>query len=142
MKMLEERILKDGRALNSEVLLVDCFLNHQVDPELMAEIGKEFARLAKDLGITRVVTIESSGIAPAQMTALEMKVPMVIMLLTFVLLRQIYMYIMANFISNTLIPVAFGYPVGWIACTILTFTYYHKVPWDQKKLIQVANTEE
>lgn len=70
------------------------------------------------------------------------KVPMVIMLLTFVLLRQIYMYIMANFISNTLIPVAFGYPVGWIACTILTFTYYHKVPWDQKKLIQVANIEE
>lgn len=70
------------------------------------------------------------------------KVPMVIMLLTFVLLRQIYMYIMANFISNTLIPVAFGYPVGWIACTMLTFTYYHKVPWDQKKLIQVEKTEE
>ena len=79
MKMLEERIVRDGRALNSEVLLVDCFLNHQVDPQLMAEIGKEFARLTKDLGITRVVTIESSGIAPAQMTALEMGVPLVIM---------------------------------------------------------------
>ena len=79
MRKLEERILKDGKALNEEVLLVDCFLNHQVDPELMADVGREFASLAKDLGITRVVTIESSGIAPAQMTALEMKVPLVIM---------------------------------------------------------------
>ncbi len=79
MRLLQERIRRDGKALNSEVLLVDCFLNHQVDPQLMAEIGKEFARLTRDLGITRVVTIESSGIAPAQMTALEMGVPMVIM---------------------------------------------------------------
>lgn len=79
MRLLEERIRRDGRALNADVLLVDCFLNHQVDPVLMAEIGKEFARLTEDLGITRVVTIESSGIAPAQMTALEMQVPMVIM---------------------------------------------------------------
>ncbi len=79
MKKLEDRILRDGKALNKEVLLVDSFMNHQVDPELMAEIGKEFAALTKDMGITRVVTIESSGIAPAQMTALEMKVPMVIM---------------------------------------------------------------
>ena len=79
MRELEERILKDGKALNAEVLLVDCFLNHQVDPQLMADIGKEFAELTKDLGVTRVMTIESSGIAPAQMTALEMKLPMVIM---------------------------------------------------------------
>ena len=79
MRKLEERILKDGKALNGDVLLVDCFLNHQVDPQLMADIGKEFAELTKDLGITRVVTIESSGIAPAQMAALEMNVPMVIM---------------------------------------------------------------
>lgn len=79
MRLLEERIVKDGRALNADVLLVDCFLNHQVDPELMAEVGKEFACLTKELGITRVVTIESSGIAPAQMTALAIGVPMVIM---------------------------------------------------------------
>ena len=79
MRELEERILKDGKALNAEVLLVDCFLNHQVDPQLMADIGKEFAELNKALGVTRVMTIESSGIAPAQMTALEMKLPMVIM---------------------------------------------------------------
>lgn len=79
MHKLEERIIRDGKALNEEVLLVDNFLNHQVDPELMAEIGREFARLTADLGISRVVTIESSGIAPAQMTALEMKTPLVIM---------------------------------------------------------------
>lgn len=79
MRLLEERIIKDGRALSADVLLVDCFLNHQVDPELMSEVGKEFARLTKELGITRVVTIESSGIAPAQMTALTIGVPMVIM---------------------------------------------------------------
>ena len=79
MRQLEERILKEGRALNEEVLLVDCFLNHQVDPQLMADIGREFARLTEGMGVTRVVTIESSGIAPAQMTALTMNVPMVIM---------------------------------------------------------------
>lgn len=79
MRKLEEKIRREGRAINEEVLLVDCFLNHQVDPQLMADIGREFAELTKDMGITRVVTIESSGIAPAQMTALQIGVPMVIM---------------------------------------------------------------
>lgn len=79
MQLLKEKILKDGKALSADVLLVDSFLNHQVDPALMAEIGKEFAALVKEMGITRVVTIESSGIAPAQMTALELGVPLVVM---------------------------------------------------------------
>ncbi|MBQ2955708.1 MAG: xanthine phosphoribosyltransferase [Clostridia bacterium] len=79
MEQLKKRILRDGKALNSDVLLVDSFLNHQVDPQLMADIGKEFAKLVEGMGITRVVTIESSGIAPAQMTALELGVPLVIM---------------------------------------------------------------
>ncbi|MBQ6717244.1 MAG: xanthine phosphoribosyltransferase, partial [Clostridia bacterium] len=79
MELLKKKILENGKALNSEVLLVDSFLNHQVDVELMNEIGKEFARLFKDAGITKVVTIESSGIAPATMTALHMGVPMVIL---------------------------------------------------------------
>ena len=79
MELLKKRILEAGKALNSEVLLVDSFLNHQVDVELMNEIGKEFARLFKDAGVTKVVTIESSGIAPAAMTALHMGVPMVIL---------------------------------------------------------------
>lgn len=79
MDLLKQRILAEGRALNEEVLLVDSFLNHQVDPELMRAIGREFAQHFADMGITRVATIESSGIAPAVMTALEMQLPLVIL---------------------------------------------------------------
>ena len=79
MELLKQRILTDGRALNEHVLLVDSFLNHQVDPELIQAVGDEFARRFADDEITRVVTIESSGIAPAVMTALALGVPMVIM---------------------------------------------------------------
>ena len=79
MELLKQKILDCGRALNDHVLLVDSFLNHQVDVKLMQECGREFARRFADAGITRVVTIESSGITPAAMTALEMNLPMVIM---------------------------------------------------------------
>ncbi len=79
MDELKQRILQDGCALNDEVLLVDSFLNHQVDVELMAQIGHEFAGRFKNTRIDRVVTIESSGIAPAAMTALVLGVPLVIM---------------------------------------------------------------
>jgi xanthine phosphoribosyltransferase len=77
MRLLEERIQKDGIVLSEQVLKVDSFLNHQIDPSLMLEIGKEFARLFKDEDITKIVTIESSGIAPAVMAGLELKVPVV-----------------------------------------------------------------
>lgn len=79
MELLKQKILSEGRALNDHVLLVDSFLNNQVDPELMRAIGDEFVRRFADAGVTRVVTIESSGIAPAVMTALKMNVPMVIL---------------------------------------------------------------
>ena len=79
MELLKQRILKDGRALSEQVLLVDSFLNHQVDVKLMKACGEEFARRFADAGITRIATIESSGIAPAAMTALVMDLPMVIM---------------------------------------------------------------
>ncbi len=79
MELLKRRILEEGRALSEHVLLVDSFLNHQVDVNLMKAIGEEFARRFADTGATRVVTIESSGIAPATMTALAMNLPMVIM---------------------------------------------------------------
>lgn len=79
MQLLKQKILDCGRALNEHVLLVDSFLNHQVDVKLMQEISKEFARRFKDAGITRVATIEASGITPAAMTALEIDVPLVIM---------------------------------------------------------------
>ena len=77
MELLKNRILTDGRALNEQVLLVDSFLNHQVDPELMEQVGEEFAARFADAKVDRVVTIESSGIAPAGMAALALGVPLV-----------------------------------------------------------------
>lgn len=79
MKLLKERILAEGSAKNENILKVDSFLNHQVDPVLMQKIGEEFAEHYKNMGITKVVTIESSGIAPALMTAIALGVPMIIL---------------------------------------------------------------
>lgn len=72
-------ILERGIAVNEDILKVDSFVNHQVDPELMKNIGDEFAEHFKGQGITKVATIESSGIAPALMTALALNVPMLIL---------------------------------------------------------------
>lgn len=77
MKLLEDRILKDGDIIGENILKVDSFLTHQVDFELMQEIGKVFADKYKDAGITKVVTIEASGIAPAVYTAQALNVPMI-----------------------------------------------------------------
>ncbi|EOO76036.1 MULTISPECIES: xanthine phosphoribosyltransferase [Bacillus cereus group] len=77
MKVLQEKILNEGKVLSGDVLKVDAFLNHQIDPVLMQEIGKEFARRFKEENITKIVTIESSGIAPAVMAALELGVKVV-----------------------------------------------------------------
>ncbi|WEV40077.1 xanthine phosphoribosyltransferase [Lactobacillus sp. ESL0681] len=77
MKLLEERIRRDGEVLPGNVLKINSFLNHQVDPELMMAVGQEFARLFQDSGITKVLTCEASGIAPGIMAAFELRVPMV-----------------------------------------------------------------
>lgn len=77
MKLLEERILKDGDVLGENILKVDSFLTHQVNFELMQEIGKVFADKYKEAGITKVVTIEASGIAPAVYAAQALGVPMI-----------------------------------------------------------------
>ncbi|MGM0839484.1 MAG: xanthine phosphoribosyltransferase [Bacillota bacterium] len=77
MNVLKNKIEDEGVVLSDTVLKVDSFLNHQVDPELMMEIGKEFARRFKNQGITKVLTIESSGIAPGVMAALQLNVPLV-----------------------------------------------------------------
>lgn len=79
MKLLEEKILSDGQAVNADILKVDSFINHQVDPELMEKMGEEFAQHFKGRGITKVATIESSGIAPAVMTAMKLQVPLLIL---------------------------------------------------------------
>jgi len=77
MRLLEEKIISDGQAISKDVLKVDAFLNHQIDSKLMFEIGKEFANLFANEGITKIVTIESSGIAPAVMTGLQLNVPVI-----------------------------------------------------------------
>ena len=77
MKLLEERILKDGNVLGENILKVDSFLTHQVDFKLMKEIGQTFADQFKDAGITKVVTSEASGIAPARSVAEALDVPMI-----------------------------------------------------------------
>ena len=77
MEKLHNKILSEGRALNENVLKVDSFLNHGVDAKLMYEIGTFFREYFNSKGITKIFTIESSGIAPAVMTALQMNLPMV-----------------------------------------------------------------
>lgn len=103
MKLLEERILAEGVAKNKEVLLVDGFLNHQVDPVLMEEIAKDFANHYKDQGITKVVTIESSGIAPALLTAKELGVELIIMKKqpSKILYKDLYQTVVSSFTKDT-----------------------------------------
>ncbi|MHC5374657.1 xanthine phosphoribosyltransferase [Enterococcus sp. LJL120] len=77
MEELVSRIKKDGLVLNQDVLKVDSFLTHQVDADLMAAIGGVFADAFKGQQITKVVTIEASGITPAIFTAQKLQVPMI-----------------------------------------------------------------
>lgn len=77
MKILHDTILKNGLALSDSILKVDSFVNHQIDPKLMNQVGKEFVKRFEGKKIDKVLTIEASGIAPAMITALELGVPMV-----------------------------------------------------------------
>ena len=77
MQELNDKIKEFGTVLPGNVLKVDAFLNHQVDPELMLHVGQEFAKRFADEGVTKIWTVESSGIAPAVMTGLAMKVPVI-----------------------------------------------------------------
>lgn len=77
MNGLKDRINKEGKNLGNGILKVDSFINHQVDPALMDECGWELARRFKDVGATKVLTAEISGIAPALTTALHLKLPVV-----------------------------------------------------------------
>lgn len=77
MKLLEERILKDGTVRPGNILKVDNFLNHQIDIDLYNEMGKEFYRLFGDVGVTKILTIEASGIGIACIAAQYFHVPVV-----------------------------------------------------------------
>ncbi|HBX70457.1 MAG TPA: xanthine phosphoribosyltransferase [Chloroflexi bacterium] len=77
MQQLVDRILKEGKYLGNGILKVDGFINHQVDPQLMNEAGKAFAEFFKDVGATKILTAEISGIAPAVYTGQHMNLPVV-----------------------------------------------------------------
>ena len=79
MKLLEDRILAEGNVLSPAILKVDSFINHQVDPVLIQEMGRDIADHFKDQGVTKVMTIESSGISPALFVACELGVPLLIL---------------------------------------------------------------
>ncbi|CAM3679724.1 xanthine phosphoribosyltransferase [Marinicrinis lubricantis] len=77
MQLLKDTILKEGLVLSDQVLKVDSFLNHQIQPHLMLEIGKAFSRRFEGEAVTKILTLESSGIAPSVMAGLVMNVPVV-----------------------------------------------------------------
>jgi xanthine phosphoribosyltransferase len=77
MEALKQRILAEGENLGRGILKVDNFINHQIDTQLMFEMGRELARPFADAGVTRVITAEISGIAPALATAHALNVPVI-----------------------------------------------------------------
>ena len=77
MKVLCDRILADGRSIEGVILKVDKFINHQMDPYLMKQIGVEFIRRFSDIQVNKIVTIEASGIAPSIMLGYLMGLPVV-----------------------------------------------------------------
>lgn len=103
MQLLKEKILAEGKAVNEDILKVDSFINHQVNPVLMQQIGEEFARHFEGQGITKIITIESSGIAPALTTAIAMHIPMIILKKepSRVLNKDLYQTVVTSFTKGT-----------------------------------------
>jgi xanthine phosphoribosyltransferase len=77
MQELKDRILKEGKVLGNGILKVDSFINHQVDPALMDACGREFAKRFANIGATKILTAEISGIAPALTTGFHLGLPVV-----------------------------------------------------------------
>ncbi|MCM3130254.1 MULTISPECIES: xanthine phosphoribosyltransferase [unclassified Paenibacillus] len=77
MEILKQKIVEQGVVISDQVLKLDAILNHQIDPELTMQMGREFSRRFEAEGITRIVTVESSGIPVAFATAVHMGVPLV-----------------------------------------------------------------
>lgn len=75
--ILKKRIMQDGKCYEGGILKVDSFINHQLDPDLMYEIGHEFSKRFAGSGVNKIMTIEASGIAPAIMMGHEMHLPVV-----------------------------------------------------------------
>ena len=104
MKLLEDRILKDGHIGKGNVLKVDSFLNHQIDTAFISELGKEFYRLYKDEKVTKILTIEASGIGIACLTAQYFNVPVVFAKKTptINIYSDIYTYVYIYSVSDSL----------------------------------------
>ncbi len=77
MELLKNRILKDGQIITDQILRVDSFLNHQIDPALVDEIAAEFTYRFSDSHFNKILTVESSGIAPAVLTGLKLSIPVI-----------------------------------------------------------------
>src|SRR5699024_12708089 len=77
MESLKQKILTEGKVLSESVIKVDTFLNHQVDPVFMQSVGEAFASRYAESGITKIVTLESSGIAPAVIAGLSLQVSVI-----------------------------------------------------------------
>lgn len=77
MELLKNRILKDGKIFPGSIVKVDSFLNHQMDPVFMHELGKEFKRRFADIKPTKIITVEASGIGVALMVGLEFEIPVI-----------------------------------------------------------------
>ncbi|MEY8390678.1 xanthine phosphoribosyltransferase [Lachnospiraceae bacterium] len=103
MELLKDKIKQDGIAVNEHILKVDSFINHQIEPELMQEMGKDIANHFKDRKITKVATIESSGIAPALMTAAALNVPLIILKKqpSKILNQDLYQTVVTSFTKET-----------------------------------------
>jgi len=77
MEILKKRIIDEGIIISDSIIKVDSFLNHKIDPLLMEEIASEFCNRFSDKSFNKIVTVESSGIAPAILTGLKLKIPVI-----------------------------------------------------------------
>ena len=103
MDLLKEKIKQEGIAVNEHILKVDSFINHQIEPGLMQEIGKNIADHFRDRGITKIAAIESSGIAPALMTSVALDVPLIILKKqpSKILNQDLYQTVVTSFTKET-----------------------------------------
>ena len=103
MDLLKDKIKQDGLAVNEHILKVDSFINHQIEPALMQEMGKDIAKHFQGRGVTKIATIESSGIAPALMTAAAMDVPLIILKKqpSKILNQDLYQTVVTSFTKET-----------------------------------------
>lgn len=109
--------------------LVKFFNNN---PEVVV-YGTRFLRILTPF---YVLSCFNQILAGALRGAGDSKAPMIIMLMSFVVFRQCYLFVMSNYISNTIIPIAMGYPAGWLVCSVSELIYYKKSHFGEKNLIE------